>query len=158
MVLQDLSTAVLCSGGGTFKVWARPGFRNTCPHLGAWPSISKSPPSSFPAHFKAATQFAQWWAATSATGNPISASSSAPFSTSCRVSYGNRKRKLWRITSQETSGDRKCDSLFFLRWKVWRQDLFGCGSCFLFFRNRLIKSCGMTLVVWHHHLFVFVFF
>lgn len=48
------------------------------------------------------------------------------------------------FTSQETSESRKCDSLF-LRWKVWRQDLFGCWICLLFFRNRFFKSLPATI-------------
>lgn len=70
----------------TFRVLDSAGFLNTCPHLGAWPSINRSAPSSFPAALKAVTQLAQWWAATSATGNPTSASSTAPLNTSCNDS------------------------------------------------------------------------
>lgn len=73
--------------GFTFRVWARAGFLNTCPHLGTRLSISSSPPSSFPASLRAATPFAQCWAATSATGNPTSASSTAPHSTSWKDSW-----------------------------------------------------------------------
>lgn len=77
----------------TFRVCARAGFLYNCPDFGAWPSIRRFPSTSFPESLRAATQFAQCWAVTSATGNPTSASSTAPLSTSCRDSYESRKGK-----------------------------------------------------------------
>lgn len=86
----NCAQGVLC----TWKVRARLGLVMTCPCLGGWLLMSKSPPSSLPAALRDLVPLAHWYAVISPTGKPFWARSIAGCSRSAKDSYQIHKAQV----------------------------------------------------------------